>query len=92
VDGDAEILGEGSQGRLDLGAGQVVRAPSDSTERRPVDVCDAARASCRSSISAVPSHWGRLRPLRRELRKVAERMRYSHALRCVPSWNRWNEA
>ncbi len=31
---------------------------SDSADFRPADVCDAARASCQSSISSVPDRCG----------------------------------
>ncbi len=63
-----------------------------SAERRPVDMCDSARASCQSSISSAPVRCGSRCFFRYELMKVLVRMRYSHALRLVPSRNWWKEA
>ncbi|CAM5252268.1 hypothetical protein SCALM49S_01260 [Streptomyces californicus] len=63
----------------------------DSAERRPVDMCDSARASCQSSISSAALRWGSRCFLRYELMNVLVRMRYIHALRLVPSRNWWKE-
>src|ERR1700755_1474758 len=63
---------------------------SVSAERRPADVCDSEEANCQSVISSVGACTG-CRCLRRyELMYVFVRIRYSQALRFVPSSNWWN--
>src|SRR5690606_349263 len=63
-----------------------------SAERRPCDVCDAARAICQSSTSSVCACCGSRCFLRYVLMNVFVRIRYSHALRFVPGRYWWNAA
>ena len=65
---------------------------SASADFSPAEVCDAALASCQSSISSVPERCGSRCRLRYELMNVLVRIRNSQALRLVPTWNWWKDA
>ena len=65
---------------------------SASADFSPVEVCEAARASCQSSICSVPERCGSRRRLRQVLMKALVRIRNSHAFRLVPCWNWRNDA